>query len=123
VSIILDRRAGVAGCRAALAIRPNPPPNGYDEPRLRQEGERMTPISASPKSSAPVLSCDQVLKIANVDAEKAYRDLSPFRIEIVLKDDGWHIDYELKDPQLNGGGPHYVIDAATGAIVTKRYEQ
>ena len=33
------------------------------------------------------------------------------------------IAYELKDPRLKGGGPHYVIDAATGAIVLKRYEQ
>jgi hypothetical protein len=37
--------------------------------------------------------------------------------------DGWHIDYQLKNPLSNGGGPHYVIDAATGAIVSKRYEQ
>ena len=83
----------------------------------------MTPVGASPKGSAPVVSSDQVLRIANTDAEKAYRDLSPFRIQIVLKEDGWHIDYELKDPQWNGGGPHYVIDAATGAILSKRYEQ
>ena len=40
-----------------------------------------------------------------------------------LEPDGWHIDYELKDPNLNGGGPHYIIDAATGAILHKRYEQ
>lgn len=69
------------------------------------------------------ISCDDALKIVRVDAEKAYRDLSPFRIEISLEGDGWHIDFELKNPRLNGGGPHYVIDAQTGAIRTKRYEQ
>jgi hypothetical protein len=29
----------------------------------------------------------------------------------------------LRDPNLQGGGPHYVIDAETGAILSKRYEQ
>jgi hypothetical protein len=54
---------------------------------------------------------------------EAYRDLSAYRIQLVLEDDGWHVDYELKDPNLKGGGPHYLIDARTGAILSKRYEQ
>ncbi len=41
---------------------------------------------------------------------------------ISLESDGWHIDYELKDARLKGGGPHYLIDATTGAIVSKRFE-
>jgi hypothetical protein len=66
---------------------------------------------------------DQALAIAQADALKAYRSLSSYRIQVVLESDGWHIDYELKDPRVKGGGPHYIIDAATGAIVSKRYEQ
>jgi hypothetical protein len=66
---------------------------------------------------------DQALTIAQADALNAYRDLSAYRIQLVLEADGWHIDYELKDARLKGGGPHYVIDAYTGAIVSKRYEQ
>jgi uncharacterized protein (DUF433 family) len=66
---------------------------------------------------------DRALGIAQADAARAYRDLSPFRIQLVLEEDGWHVDYELKDPRLKGGGPHYVIDAHTGAILSKRYEQ
>jgi hypothetical protein len=31
--------------------------------------------------------------------------------------------YDLKDPRLQGGGPHYVIDPGNGAILTKLYEQ
>jgi len=69
------------------------------------------------------LAADQVLAIAQADAARVYRDLSPYRIHLVLEDDGWHVDYEPKDPRLKGGGPHYVIDAHTGAIVSKRYEQ
>jgi len=30
---------------------------------------------------------------------------------------------EKKDPNLNGGGPHYLIDANSGEIVSKRYDQ
>jgi len=40
-----------------------------------------------------------------------------------LEADGWHVDYILKDERARGGGPHYVIDAHTGGILSKRYEQ
>lgn len=74
-------------------------------------------------NSVVSLAGDQALAIAQADAAGVYRDLSPYRIQLVLEDDGWHIDYELKNPKLKGGGPHYIIDAHTGAIVSKRYEQ
>jgi hypothetical protein len=66
---------------------------------------------------------DQALAIAQADASRVYRDLSLYRIQLVLEDDGWHVDYELKNPGLKGGGPHYIIDAHTGAVISKRYEQ
>jgi uncharacterized membrane protein YkoI len=75
------------------------------------------------KNGETTISCDQALRIARTDAESAYRDLSMYRIAISLEEDGWLVDYELKDPNLQGGGPHYVIDARTGAILSKRYEQ
>ena len=71
----------------------------------------------------PNFSCDQALRIAREDAEKVYRDLSRYHIRLALEGDGWHVDYELKDPNVRGGGPHYIIDRADGAIVSKRYEQ
>ncbi len=69
------------------------------------------------------LAGDQELAIAQAYAARVYRDLSVYRIQLVLEDDGWHVDYELKNPRLQGGGPHYIIDAHTGAVVSKRYEQ
>jgi hypothetical protein len=74
-------------------------------------------------SPSGALSGDQALTIAQADAAQVYRDLSGYRIQVVLEQDGWHVDYDLKDPRHKGGGPHYVIDAHTGAIVSKRYEQ
>ncbi len=74
-------------------------------------------------SSVPALAGDQALAIAQADALRVYRDLSGYRIQLVLEEDGWHVDYEPKGPGLKGGGPHYVIDAHTGAILSKRYEQ
>ena len=82
----------------------------------------MNNITAS-VSGAAVLAGDQVLAIAQADASRVYRDLSAYRIQLVLEEDGWHVDYELKDPRLKGGGPHYLIDASTGTIVSNRYEQ
>lgn len=84
----------------------------------------MSTARTSSHESAQAVSCDQALKIARLDAENAYRsDLSGYRIEITHEPDGWHIDYYLIDPRLNGGGPHYVIDAVSGSILKKRYEQ
>jgi hypothetical protein len=75
------------------------------------------------ESSKAQVSSDEALRVARLDAEKAYRDLSPYRVTIVLETDGWHIDYELKNPNAQGGGPHYLIDATSGAILAKKYAQ
>ena len=75
------------------------------------------------KPPQPSIPCDQALHIARLDAEKVYRDLAPYRITLTMEGDGWHVDYDLKDSQLNGDGPHYVIDLQSGVIVSKRYEQ
>jgi len=74
-------------------------------------------------NSVVSLAAAQVLAIAQADAARVYRDLSPYRIQLDLEDDGWHVDYELKDPRLKGGWPVYVVDAHTGGIISKRYEQ
>ncbi len=79
-------------------------------------------LSAIPPSQ-PIIPCDQVLRIARLDAEQTYRDLSPYRISLAMEADGWHVDYELKNPNFNGGGPHYLIDPMTGKILFKKYDQ
>jgi hypothetical protein len=66
---------------------------------------------------------DLALKIARLDAEKIYRDLSAYRVFLELNHNGWQVDYELKNQQTQRGGAHYVIDAQTGAIRTKKYDQ
>jgi hypothetical protein len=83
----------------------------------------MATIAPPHQPSGQRVTCDQALKIARDDAEKAYRDLSGYRITILLGPDGWHIDYDLTKPLIAGGGPHYVIDATSGAVLSKRYEQ
>jgi len=80
-------------------------------------------FTSSAEVAAPSITSDQALKVARLDAERVYRDLSPYRASVSLEQDGWHVDYELKDPYLQGGGPRYVIDAGDGAILAKRYEQ
>jgi hypothetical protein len=72
---------------------------------------------------APQLTADEVLRIARVDADQVYRDLSRFSIRMAREADGWHVDFDLKDPAARGGGPHYIIDSESGVIVKKRYEQ
>ncbi len=65
----------------------------------------------------------EAIRIAEQDARHAYRDLARYRVEAKEEADGWHVDYLLKNPNSDGGGPHYVIDPDDGHIVSKRYEQ
>ncbi len=80
----------------------------------------MTQTIAAPPSTLP---CDEILRIAQRDAEAAYKDLTGYRITLMRQDDGWHVDYDFTELTIAGGGPHYVIDPATGAILSKRYDQ
>jgi hypothetical protein len=83
----------------------------------------MSTAKAVLEQAAGRVSSDQALRAAREDAETVYRDLDRYWIRVVLEADGWHVDYELRDPRARGGGPHYVIDAANGHILSKRYEQ
>ena len=73
--------------------------------------------------TVPSITSDQALRIARLDAERIYRDLSSYRASVSLEVDGWHVDYELKNSHLQGGGHHYVIDPGNGGILVKQYEQ
>jgi len=70
-----------------------------------------------------LVPAEEALAIAQRDAAKVYGELFGYRIQLVLEEDGWHVDYELKDRRYKDGGPHYVIDAISGAVTSKRYEQ
>ena len=61
--------------------------------------------------------------ITEADAISVYRDLSPSSIEIGLDADGWRVGYRIKKPRVAGGGPRYLIDAGTGAILASKYHQ
>ncbi|MCI0702969.1 MAG: PepSY domain-containing protein [Planctomycetia bacterium] len=77
-----------------------------------------------PIQPVPTISPQQAIAIAEEDALPVYgAALHKMVLRAALYDDGWHINYDLKEPNLQGGGPHYVIDATTGAIVTKHYYQ
>lgn len=80
-------------------------------------------MTTAQPTAVPAISSHRALAIAEADALPVYQDLSPYRIEIKLEADGWHVEYRIKKPRVAGGGPHYVIDATTGAIVSKRYYQ
>jgi hypothetical protein len=91
---------------------------------VKNEGAaNVTTLNVSQTPDHSPLPCDEVLRIAHRDAEAAYGDLSDYRISLLRQQDGWHVDYEPTGDLVAGGGPHYVIDATTGQILSKRYEQ
>ena len=63
------------------------------------------------------------LRAAQADASANYSDLTPYEIRLFLEGGDWQVDYVLRDPHAQGGGPHYVISGATGEILSRRYEQ
>ena len=69
------------------------------------------------------ISMENAVEIARIDAERAYRDLSHFQVTLALREDGWHVDFELLSKSSHGGGPHYLIDSTSGEILWKRYDQ
>ena len=72
----------------------------------------------------PSISRQQAIAIAEADAVPVYGDdLLSLTLEVTLAEDGWHVNYEMRKPRWAGGGPHYVIDADTGAILSKKYYQ
>ncbi len=73
----------------------------------------------------PTVSRPQAIAVAEADALPMYGTyLHTLVLEMTLRDDGWHLEYSPKREGLRtGGGPHHVIDATTGAIVSKRYDQ
>ncbi len=75
------------------------------------------------KNSRNKITREKALKIANDDASLIYSDLTPYEIESRLENGNWVIDYEIKDPNVVGGGPHYIISGITGKILLFRYDQ
>jgi hypothetical protein len=60
--------------------------------------------------------------IAEKDAQPDYGKLDGYEVRAELKDGKWHLEYR-PGGNINGGGPVYVIDARTGTILHKVYEQ
>jgi hypothetical protein len=66
---------------------------------------------------------NEARKIAEAHASAFYRDLSVYSVKVLLKEGKWFIDFDLDNPTMVGGGPHYTIDAETGKILSTRFEQ
>jgi hypothetical protein len=71
------------------------------------------------------ISRERAIAITRAKAATVFKgpnDLDSYVVTATLHADGWHVDFELP-PGVVGGGPHYVIDAQSGAILHARYEQ
>ena len=66
---------------------------------------------------------EKAVRLAKLDAEKHYDNLSIYQIEVRETSSKWLIDFVLKNKSLNGGGPLYIISKKSGKILKKVYEQ
>lgn len=80
----------------------------------------------APATHERAVSLEDILMTAETDALAAYHDLDHLRRDVRLEDGKWFIEYRLDFPpgmKVAGGGPHYVISAETGEILSKKYYQ
>ena len=71
----------------------------------------------------PAVKSEYALQIALDDARQVYADMSVYRPEIRLEDGRWRVVFVFKNPEMQGGGPSYVISSDTGEILEKAYGQ
>jgi hypothetical protein len=71
------------------------------------------------------ISRQEAITIAETDALPMYGAdwLAQLQLRVTFQGDGWHVEFHQWRPRHTGGGPHYVIDATTGKIVSKKYYQ
>lgn len=74
---------------------------------------------------APAITLQQAITIAETNALPMCGAEWPNKLQlrVALHDDGWHVEYHQWRPRHTNGRPHYVIDATTGGIVSKKYYQ
>ena len=96
---------------AVAAVRPGSRYESYEEAR---------------SAPLPIVEVHEALAICQADGSLAYGCLHHYEIEIYLEKDGWHVNYGIKQrngSRVAGGGPHYIVDATTGEILSKKYYQ
>lgn len=89
-------------------------------------GTRYESYDEARSATPPTVEVHEALAIGLADGLRAYEQLHHYEIEIFLEKDGWHIYFGIKQrngSRVAGGGPHYVIDADTGEILSKKYYQ
>ena len=80
-------------------------------------------MTAMAPPATRTISASQAVAIAEADAVLVCDDMSIYRIEISVDAGRWSVSYRINRPRMAGGGPHYLIDATTGAILDKKYYQ
>ena len=89
-------------------------------------GTRYESYDEARSAIPPSIEVHEALAICHADGLLAYEQLHHYEIEIFLEKDGWHIEYGIRQrngSRVAGGGPHYVVDATTGEILSKKYYQ
>ncbi len=75
------------------------------------------------KNKLTMIDKNRAIEISKKDATLVYGDLSVYEIQAHLEKDRWIVEYLLKDKNSVGGGPHYVISATDGKIISFKFYQ
>lgn len=73
-------------------------------------------------SGSRSLNKEEAVAVARSDGNKAYGSLEPYALKVCELSGWWVVIFSPREG-LDGGGPEYVIDKETGAIVDKKYYQ
>ena len=71
----------------------------------------------------PTVTRESAIELARRDALKEGEDLELYEIIAIEQTDNWRVVFKIKDKNLNGGGPKYLIDKNTGEIISRQTTQ
>ena len=96
--------------------------NCGDPQSSRSESSVNRPVSAATPCNQTTIDRETAIRIAKGDAVDNYK-VSIYDIAAEERSDGWRIVFKLKNPDLTGGGPDYLIDKKTGRILNATYNK
>jgi hypothetical protein len=89
---------------------------------LRQRKLLFTRENNQDLSATAKIDRIEAIAIAKKDGKKAYGSLLKYRVTVCELSSVWVVAFSPR-PELDGGGPEYVIDKRRGNILDKKYYQ
>ncbi|MFL6332501.1 MAG: hypothetical protein ACJ754_04070 [Pyrinomonadaceae bacterium] len=80
-------------------------------------------VTQNTTPTPPKVTRESAIELARQDAIKEGENLELYEIIAIEQTDNWRVVFKIKNKNLNGGGPKYLIDKNTGEIISRQTTQ